>query len=152
MATRFNMAMLAPPPARLSPAIMLADLARCTTESDYREWVSATEWDRRRLSESALLTVERKRREVEQAIRGKPRLSLIEDEPANSAERTASPLLADVLAAIEQHGVSPCAFGAGALNDPMLVTSLRLGRSPRPTTVTRIRAHIARLASQQEGR
>ena len=53
-----------------------------------------------------------------------------------------------LLSMIERHlrnsGVAPTRFGRDAVNDPRFVLDLRNGREPRPATMDRVSAYIAR--------
>jgi len=54
-----------------------------------------------------------------------------------------------LLRRVERHlrrfDVPPARFGSEAVRDPRFVFDLRNGREPRPRTVTRVEAYIARV-------
>ena len=55
-----------------------------------------------------------------------------------------------LLTQIEKHlrevGIGPARFGRDAVGDPSFVFELRRGRDPRPSTVAKVLAYIARSA------
>ncbi|PYJ10769.1 MAG: hypothetical protein DMF06_05030 [Verrucomicrobia bacterium] len=54
-----------------------------------------------------------------------------------------NPLLADIEAFIETHGMSLTRFGREALNDIHLVVQLRAGRELRSATERKVRTYMA---------
>ena len=157
MATAYPVALF-PAPRPLAPAAMLASLASCSTESEYREWLSRTAYDRRRLPEHVLLPIERRRSEVARSIDGKARACAIGSPamPTNGAKATqpAEPtdFLVEVLGALDRFGMKAARFGREAANDPGLIADLQGGREPRQRVKERIRAYIASLSANQEVR
>lgn len=57
--------------------------------------------------------------------------------------RVMNPLLADIEAFIETHGMSLTRFGREALNDIHLVPQLRSGRELRQATERKVRSYMA---------
>lgn len=54
-----------------------------------------------------------------------------------------NPLLVDIEAFIETHGLAPSRFGVAALNDNHLIRDLRRGRRLWPETERRVRLFMA---------
>jgi len=58
-----------------------------------------------------------------------------------------------LLRRVERHlrrfDVPPARFGSEALQDPRFVFDLRAGREPRPRTVARVDAYIARIEAEE---
>lgn len=52
-------------------------------------------------------------------------------------------LLRDIERHLSRTGTTATRFGRNATNDPRLVFDLRRGRTLRPSTASRIRAHLA---------
>ncbi len=58
-------------------------------------------------------------------------------------------LLSSIEKYLRHSGTSPTRFGREAVRDPRFVLDLRNGREPRPATISRVKAYLAR--HQPEG-
>jgi hypothetical protein len=58
------------------------------------------------------------------------------------AQPTPDPILADIERFLSATGMTPTAFGSGALNDPAFVHQLRKGRECKRATRAKVRAFI----------
>lgn len=61
------------------------------------------------------------------------------------------PILGEIEAFCARAGMTPTAFGRGALNDPALVINLRNGRRLWPETHSRIRDFMAKASLSKTG-
>lgn len=59
------------------------------------------------------------------------------------APTSLDPILAEIEQFIAERGMTPTAFGMGALKDPNLIPDLRAGRECKRSTAERIRAFMA---------
>jgi hypothetical protein len=57
-------------------------------------------------------------------------------------------LLSSIEKFLRHSGTPPTRFGREAVGDPRFVLDLRNGREPRPSTVTRVAAYMARQAEE----
>ena len=133
---------------------IIDQLQACQTPSQYRAWLNATQAERSRATQSQIERIEAERlkresyfadlesrtrvREIVERVKATPR-------PRSTSGQRDGKLLAEVLAAIDRHGLAETRFGREAINDPRCVEDLRNGRQFKGRLSDRIRVFIASL-------